>query len=315
MDNDLSAQTGGGDAGAACMAQLRVLAQLQSRLHPQPLPALAAWLGARAGPVLATGRNRERRAGVEERLQALTQAGYLAPMLQALEDPAGRSADAAGGARGGAGAGANRRGTGADRRRCAGPGGRGGTPWPGDRRRLRACRSGHRARRGGAGLRSAMAKRKTADKRRHRREAAATFADLAAGSAVRRDGDARHADSTAARCACSARRCWRLRWIASPGGRARAASLCAAWRRRSFRCGRCGRPATAWPRRPPCWAICRWWRRHGAPRPAGWLLAEAMPIAVRAALEALSITRAARLRAERARLVEAWGLESPPADQ
>jgi hypothetical protein len=35
----------------------------------------------------------------------------------------------------------------------------------------------------------------------------------------------------------------------------------------------------------------------------GWLLAEAMPITVRAALEALSIARAARLRAERVRLV------------
>ena len=94
MDNDLSAQTGGGDAGAACMAQLRVLAQLQSRLHPQPLPAMAAWFGARAESVLADWRNRERRAGVEERLRALMQAGYLAPMLQTLEDPAGRSADA-----------------------------------------------------------------------------------------------------------------------------------------------------------------------------------------------------------------------------
>lgn len=93
MDKELSAQNGG-VAGAACLAQLRLLAQLQSRLHSRPLPALAAWLAARAGPVLATWRNRERRVGVEQRLQALTQAGYLAPMLQALEDPAGRSADA-----------------------------------------------------------------------------------------------------------------------------------------------------------------------------------------------------------------------------
>ena len=47
----------------------------------------------------------------------------------------------------------------------------------------------------------------------------------------------------------------------------------------------------------------------------GWLLAEGVPIAVRAALEALSITRASRLRSERAGLAEAWGLELPPADQ
>ncbi|HME21366.1 MAG TPA: hypothetical protein VKI44_08445 [Acetobacteraceae bacterium] len=47
----------------------------------------------------------------------------------------------------------------------------------------------------------------------------------------------------------------------------------------------------------------------------GWLLAEVAPIAVRAILEALSIARGARLRAERAKLVEAWGLEAPPDDQ
>jgi len=41
----------------------------------------------------------------------------------------------------------------------------------------------------------------------------------------------------------------------------------------------------------------------------GWLLVELVPILVRAALEGLSLARTARLRAERARLVEAWGLE------
>ena len=44
---------------------------------------------------------------------------------------------------------------------------------------------------------------------------------------------------------------------------------------------------------------------------AGWLLVEAMPIVARAVLEAMSMTRGARLRAERARLVDAWGLEAP----
>jgi hypothetical protein len=48
---------------------------------------------------------------------------------------------------------------------------------------------------------------------------------------------------------------------------------------------------------------------------AGWLLAEVMPIAVRAVLETLGIARTARLRAERARLVETWGLDGPQADQ
>jgi hypothetical protein len=93
MDKDFSSPAGAATA-SVCLAQLRVLAQLQSRLHARPLPALAAWIGARAGPVLTTWRNRERRVAVEKRLRALTETGYLAPMLQALEDPAGRTTDA-----------------------------------------------------------------------------------------------------------------------------------------------------------------------------------------------------------------------------
>lgn len=46
----------------------------------------------------------------------------------------------------------------------------------------------------------------------------------------------------------------------------------------------------------------------------GWLLAECAPVAVRGALEAVSLARTARLRAERARLVDAWGLETTPDD-
>jgi hypothetical protein len=84
---------GDGHVAATCLAQLRVLAQLQSRLHPRPLPAIAAWLAARAGPVLATWRNRERRNALEEQLQRLMSAGLLAPMLHLLEDPAGRNSD------------------------------------------------------------------------------------------------------------------------------------------------------------------------------------------------------------------------------
>ena len=41
----------------------------------------------------------------------------------------------------------------------------------------------------------------------------------------------------------------------------------------------------------------------------GWLLAELAPVAVRAALDGMSAARATRLRAERARLSVAWGLE------
>ena len=42
---------------------------------------------------------------------------------------------------------------------------------------------------------------------------------------------------------------------------------------------------------------------------AGWLLAHILPVGVRGVLEAASLSHAARLRAERERLVRAWGLE------
>lgn len=42
---------------------------------------------------------------------------------------------------------------------------------------------------------------------------------------------------------------------------------------------------------------------------AGWLLAELAPVAVRVALEAFSLSRAARLRAARAALADEWGLD------
>lgn len=48
---------------------------------------------------------------------------------------------------------------------------------------------------------------------------------------------------------------------------------------------------------------------------AGWLLAELAPYAVRAGLEALSLSRAAQLRATRDELIEEWGLgDDAPAD-
>ncbi|HEY6440906.1 MAG TPA: hypothetical protein VIY55_12860 [Acetobacteraceae bacterium] len=46
----------------------------------------------------------------------------------------------------------------------------------------------------------------------------------------------------------------------------------------------------------------------------GWLLAEIIPIGVRATLEGLSVARASRLNAERAKLVEIWGLNAPQDD-
>ncbi len=47
------------------------------------------------------------------------------------------------------------------------------------------------------------------------------------------------------------------------------------------------------------WAACA----------AGWLLTQMLPIGIRVVLEATSLSRAARLRAERERLAAEWGLE------
>jgi hypothetical protein len=94
LDNEQGALTDGGPEDAACLAQLRILAQLQSRYRVQALPGVAAWLAEQAGPVLATWCNRDSRAAITERLHVLAQAGHLAPMLTLLDDPAGRDADA-----------------------------------------------------------------------------------------------------------------------------------------------------------------------------------------------------------------------------
>jgi hypothetical protein len=48
---------------------------------------------------------------------------------------------------------------------------------------------------------------------------------------------------------------------------------------------------------------------------AGWLLVEAAPVAVRATLETLSVSRTARLRVLRAKLAEEWQLDSVGGDQ
>jgi hypothetical protein len=53
------------------------------------------------------------------------------------------------------------------------------------------------------------------------------------------------------------------------------------------------------------------WSAQGA----GWLLAQAIPLLVRMALEAQTRVELIRLRAERTKLVEAWGLPAEPTDE
>ena len=153
-----------------------------------------------------------------------------------------------------------------------------------------------------------MAKTQGRLKTRHRRAAAATFVGLAAGPAVRRHGDAGDADRAAA---------GRPARPGAAGARARPrAGAAARAQHRAVQHGGFGRsaadavdrPATALPRRPRCWAIC------GSSGPA-WSAAAARLAAGRGERRSRSarcwrrssIARAARLRAERARLVGDWG--------
>ena len=78
------------------MAELRLLAQLQMRFHPTPMPALAAQIAAKAGALIESWHNRSRRAELAEHLRGIAQTGMLAPMVALLEDPPGRRADAQG---------------------------------------------------------------------------------------------------------------------------------------------------------------------------------------------------------------------------
>jgi len=93
LDTELTALASDPEGDAGFLAQLRLLAQLQPRSQARTFPGLAGWLAERAGPALAAWHNRERRAAVAERLQALAQTGAMPQMLTLLEDPVGRRVD------------------------------------------------------------------------------------------------------------------------------------------------------------------------------------------------------------------------------
>jgi len=87
-----------GEPDAIDLTALRLLAQLQMRFHPEPLPALAGAVAAKVGPLLDSWHNRARREQLAESLRGAVQSGMLAAMVSVLEDPAGRRADAHGAA-------------------------------------------------------------------------------------------------------------------------------------------------------------------------------------------------------------------------
>lgn len=94
LDVEANALTGSADS--VDVVGLRLLAQLQMRFHPGPMPALAAQVAAKADPLVKSWHNRARRMHVAENLRDIAKSGMLAPMVALLEDPAGRRADAQG---------------------------------------------------------------------------------------------------------------------------------------------------------------------------------------------------------------------------
>jgi hypothetical protein len=76
--------------------ELALLRDLQVRYHPEPLPNLTKWVANRLRPDLARWRNKARRQGMEDRMQALTQAGLLARLMSLFDDVASRTQDLAG---------------------------------------------------------------------------------------------------------------------------------------------------------------------------------------------------------------------------
>lgn len=93
--NALAAHHG---AAFPAMPWLRILAQLQARFAPRPLPALAAWVVTQLEPLTTAWANRDRRAALKERLHTLAGQGMFAPIVAVLDDPLGLEADAAGAA-------------------------------------------------------------------------------------------------------------------------------------------------------------------------------------------------------------------------
>lgn len=97
IESDLTRLGDGGAAGP--LAQLSVLANLQARFHPHPLPGLAGWIAEQAGPMLEIWRNKARREDARAQIQAIADAGHLTDMLRLLNDPDARKRDAEGAAR------------------------------------------------------------------------------------------------------------------------------------------------------------------------------------------------------------------------
>lgn len=95
-DAAVSLLTGALDPTAFRLRQLGLLRDLQLRYHPQPMPALSAWVAAQLRPDLEQWRNQPMRAALIEKLETLARAGVLSRLLALVEDEKARAEDLAG---------------------------------------------------------------------------------------------------------------------------------------------------------------------------------------------------------------------------
>jgi eukaryotic-like serine/threonine-protein kinase len=93
LDTYVSALEADSSPEGRALGRLRLLAHLQGRYHPKPLPRLAGWLAARGEPLIELWRNRTRRKQTAARLKELAAEGMLAPIVALLDDPSARLAD------------------------------------------------------------------------------------------------------------------------------------------------------------------------------------------------------------------------------
>lgn len=93
IERDLAALADASPPDEAALALLRLLAPLQQDGASGPLPRLAGWLAARAGPRLEAWRNRPRRAQKQALLAETAATGVLTAVLAVLDNAAERQAD------------------------------------------------------------------------------------------------------------------------------------------------------------------------------------------------------------------------------
>lgn len=96
IDSAVNLVIGTKDPKTYRLRQLALLRDLQQRYHEHPMRALAAWVAAQLRPELQEWHNQPKRAALVERLEALAQAGFLAPLLALVDDDKGRGEDLAG---------------------------------------------------------------------------------------------------------------------------------------------------------------------------------------------------------------------------